>query len=226
MNCIYKITNTLNNKIYIGKTTNIKRRIKEYKYKSKKLNSHTNYLIMQVIHNYGFENFKFEIVEDNIPLELLDDREIYWIKHFNAKDPNIGYNSKDGGVGGSMNTISKIKMSESSKSFRHTEEEKLRRSKPIIVYYDNGIIRCFSSAKQYAEYLGRSRSEVTAAIKRGIKINNSYVFYQELEPRTKVLDKLTIKKMRQKDISKRSFYAYLIAYSEVFRDNKSVETNY
>ena len=49
MGCIYIIKNNINGLIYIGKTIDLKRRIKEYKYKSRKLNNHSSYRIMKEI---------------------------------------------------------------------------------------------------------------------------------------------------------------------------------
>ena len=57
---IYKYTNKINNKSYIGLTNDINRRCKEHKYMaSKKDTSHFH----QAINKYGIENFDFEILE-------------------------------------------------------------------------------------------------------------------------------------------------------------------
>ena len=54
---IYKITNLINNKIYIGSTCNFKDR------KSKHKNKKTNTMISRAISKYGWDNFLFEIIE-------------------------------------------------------------------------------------------------------------------------------------------------------------------
>lgn len=132
MGCIYKITNLQNGMIYIGQTINIKRRIKEYKYKSRNLESKSKYKIMEEINKYGFENFSFDVIEDNIEDKDLDEREIFWINKLESRNPHIGYNSKEGGRGGKMIRDSIHKMSNSSREFRHTEEEKLKKIKTNI----------------------------------------------------------------------------------------------
>lgn len=87
---IYKTTNLINNKIYIGMHTS---NLKNY------FGSGIN--IKKDLKKYGKENFAREIIEDNIStLELLREREKYWINFYNSKDDSIGYNIFDGGRGG------------------------------------------------------------------------------------------------------------------------------
>ena len=148
--------------------------------------------------------------------DKLNEREIYWIKKMNARNPNIGYNSKIGGLGGSMIELSKQQMSESSKGFKHSKEEKLKRSKSIFVYHNNILIPKVS-AKLHADAIGKSRSEVTHAIRRGIKIKGDYVFYQNKELRKECYDKLSTKKNFL-----RSEYnlIYMIYFNKDFDDDK------
>lgn len=213
MCCIYIITNMLNNKIYIGKTKDFKRRYKEYKYKSRNLNKHSKYLIMEEINKYGFENFKMDVLEE-CDIDKLNDREIFWINTLNSKDPEIGYNSKDGGLGGKLNQTSKDKMSVSSKKFKHSEETKLKKSKPIFVVQNNNVF-LFQSAKIYGDLIHKDRSEVTSSIKRGIKINNSYVFYQDKNDRKSTMIKIYNKKCYGCKRALESLSDYLLAYSIV-----------
>lgn len=86
---IYKITNLINNKIYIGKDTT----------------SDPNYfgsglLIRRAIKKYGIENFKKEILDETNDYEDLSIKEKYWIIYFNSTDLSIGYNISKGGDGG------------------------------------------------------------------------------------------------------------------------------
>ena len=93
---IYKIINDFNDKIYVGKAKNgaatrwkqhIKRDINNDQY------------IHRAMKKYGIEHFKYEIIENNVAEEKLNEREKYWIKILNCKVPN-GYNERDGGNGG------------------------------------------------------------------------------------------------------------------------------
>lgn len=91
---IYKITNRINNKSYIGQSKNIYRRWREHiKYSKDARNNQAIYL---AIRKYGLENFNYSIVEE-CALESLDEREIFYIKKFNTYIN--GYNMTIGGSG-------------------------------------------------------------------------------------------------------------------------------
>lgn len=87
---IYKITNKINGKSYIGQSINIEQRWKEHKYKDRPS------LIHQAIVKYGVDNFNFEILEE-CEQNLLNKKEKYYISFFNTIAPN-GYNVEDGGT--------------------------------------------------------------------------------------------------------------------------------
>ena len=87
---IYKTTNLINGKIYIGLSTRLVEKSTFY-YGS-------GWYLKNAIKSYGKTNFKKEILEDCIDDEkLLCEREIYWISYYNSTDPNIGYNVRKGG---------------------------------------------------------------------------------------------------------------------------------
>lgn len=104
---IYKFTNNINGKSYIGQSTNIKRRYKEHRTKKCEKT-----LFHEAINEYGFENFDFAIVEICDAKEL-NNKEVYYIKEFNTLFPN-GYNISEGGYYGhpvglsSMDDVSSI----------------------------------------------------------------------------------------------------------------------
>ena len=91
MTGIYKITNLINNKIYIGQSTNIQNRWEEHKFYSS--NEHT--ALQAAFKKYGISSFSFEVIEE-CPKEKLDEREIYWIKFYDSY--NNGYNLTKGGM--------------------------------------------------------------------------------------------------------------------------------
>ena len=88
---VYKITNTINGKSYVGQTKQkLSRRIAQHKV--------ANSAIGNAIRKYGIENFIIEVIEECATLEQLNKREKFWIAFFNCKAPN-GYNRNDGGEG-------------------------------------------------------------------------------------------------------------------------------
>ena len=101
MGYIYKITNILNQKSYIGKTIRDPEiRWNEHKQDSK----HPNLPLQRAFKKYGINSFSFEIIEE-VKEELLDEREKYYIKKFNTYKQ--GYNATLGGEGGITHTLPK-----------------------------------------------------------------------------------------------------------------------
>ena len=86
---IYKITNKINGKCYIGKSINIERRFKEHKY----ICSESNQTLKRAYKKYGRENFEFSILEECLEEEL-NKKEIYYIKILKPQ-----YNRTSGGDG-------------------------------------------------------------------------------------------------------------------------------
>lgn len=88
---IYKITNLINGKIYIGKE-----KFDDPKYMGSGL------LIKRAIKKYGLDNFKKSIIEETNNYIYLCDREKYWIDFYKSTNPDVGYNISDGGDGGDV----------------------------------------------------------------------------------------------------------------------------
>ena len=88
---IYKITNLINNKIYIGQTVHPDKRWWEH---CNRAHTHyDDYPIHLAIEKYGEDNFQFEVLEWT---EDYDNREKELIKQFNSLSPD-GYNLIEGG---------------------------------------------------------------------------------------------------------------------------------
>ena len=89
---IYKITNQINGKCYIGQSSDINKRWKNHKICSNNPNDKRyNYPLYQAFRKYGIENFKFEILEE-CSQNQLNEKECYWIKVLSPQ-----YNQTDGG---------------------------------------------------------------------------------------------------------------------------------
>lgn len=123
--CVYKITNLINDKIYIGKAANHIERMKTHiivakggpeKYKK------SFSVIHKAIVKYGEQNFTIEIISEH---ETEDDAllaEFNCIKEFDSRNNKIGYNCTNGGDG-----ISGYKFTEEQK-------ENLRRGRTGILH--------------------------------------------------------------------------------------------
>lgn len=98
---IYIIRNSINDKVYIGQTTlSLEDRWKVH-LKPSVSKQRGSYKIYNAMNKYGKENFYCEILEDNIPIEELNNREINYIEKFDSF--KNGYNSTKGGDGRFIN---------------------------------------------------------------------------------------------------------------------------
>lgn len=98
---IYKITNLLNGKLYIGQARDIKKRWNEH---IRELNNgiHCNKHLQNAWNKYGKENFKFSIIIECAENDL-NELEKYYIEHLHSLTHENGYNITVGGTGG--NTV-------------------------------------------------------------------------------------------------------------------------
>ena len=90
---IYKITNTVNGKCYIGQAKDYKTRFQGHKLKLRK-NEHDNSHLQYAWNNYGADAFTFEVLEFAYNY---NEREKYSIKLYNSTDEAYGYNILEGG---------------------------------------------------------------------------------------------------------------------------------
>lgn len=104
---IYKYTNRINGKVYIGQTIDEVRRINNHK----KL--YGDSLFHRALKKYGFDSFDYEVIE-RVDESQLDEQEIFWISYYKSNDRTFGYNLTTGGDG--------------LRGYRYTEEQRKRRS--------------------------------------------------------------------------------------------------
>ena len=96
MNLIYKVTNLINGKVYIGQTTtSLEQRKREHEYRAHSEKRQTYFY--NALNLYGSKNFKWEIIEKNIEFNELNDREKYWIFQYKSNLKDFGYNMTKGG---------------------------------------------------------------------------------------------------------------------------------
>lgn len=94
MGYIYKITNKINNKIYIGQTIKtVEKRFTQHKNNANKP-YFSQIILYKAMNKYGIQNFTCEQLEE-VENDKLDEREKYWIQYYNSY--HDGYNSTLGG---------------------------------------------------------------------------------------------------------------------------------
>jgi hypothetical protein len=90
---IYKITRIKTGEIYIGKSTDIKKRWGEHCKTAYGVGTIAHSILHTTIKRDGIENFTFELLEE-VPKDKLTEREKYWITFYDSK--NYGLNERTG----------------------------------------------------------------------------------------------------------------------------------
>lgn len=91
---IYKIINTENNKVYIGKALDIYRRIKAHVTALNTRDTNENRHLINSWHKYGRKCFTYEVVEYIEDVNKIAERELYWMNYFNSLSRDKGYNMR------------------------------------------------------------------------------------------------------------------------------------
>lgn len=176
---IYKITNKINSKVYIGQTTKtLEERkatyLKEYRW-SKKPRA-----IILAMRKYGIENFIFEVIHDNIATqEEMDALERYYIiEVYRSLIGEGGYNMERGGNGRgkhSVTTRQKIsKAQQGSLNHMYGKNGELNPSSKKVLELTTG--KTFGSACEAANELGVNFSHVCAVARGERGSTGGYVF--------------------------------------------------
>lgn len=198
---VYKITNKINNKIYIG-ITNQGAGVR-YLHHLYEARSGSLFPIHNAIRKYGKDNFTLEIIELCEDSDTLKEREKYWIAFYNSTDRSIGYNMTEGGDGTfgrkhSEETKEKIRqkalgrkaseetrqrMSEFRKA-NYTEEHRkavaesnAKRTKHILMYdRDMNLIKEYPSLKLAASENGLHVDTIRNIAKGKSNGSGEYIF--------------------------------------------------
>lgn len=120
---VYKLTNKINGKVYIGMT--LQNPIKRWK----NGRGYNSAVFCQDIKRYGWDSFDREILIENAKREEAQEIEKKFIKLYKSNNPDCGYNVTKGGDGGGMlnhnhSDCAKAKISEARKKAGFTEEHK------------------------------------------------------------------------------------------------------
>lgn len=175
---IYKITNKQNNKVYIGQTTQtLERRITNYKSELKWFPDRRP--IIRAMSKYGFNNFTFTVLQDNIQSkQYLDEREKYYIKYYHSLVTEQGYNVELGGnSAGKHSEETKKKISQAQlgeKNHMYGKTGALNATSKKVLELTTGIT--YDSASLAANKLGLNFSHVCAVARGTRGSHKGYVF--------------------------------------------------
>jgi len=167
---IYKITNLINSKFYIGSSINLTRRKAEHKYR-RKLNIIHNSAIRSAVLKYGEENFIFEILEIIDCKSKLQELEQYYIDLLNPQ-----YNIRK-----FVESNREIKCSEAQ--LRHLQTVNLGRKykeprnskKTLVTDLSTNVIIEFTSGKLASEFIGCRKEQVSKLALSSKAYKNKYL---------------------------------------------------
>lgn len=192
-NEVYKITNKVTNKIYIGITNQGSgARYRHHWYESRIGEPSP---IHRSMAKYGEDNFTLEIIDFADTYDELKEKEKYWIKQYNSTDKSIGYNLTEGGdgtfgrkhseetkekirqkaLGRKVSEETKKKMSEtrlgkcSDKQKEHLLKLTVGQSKKIYQYdTDFNLIGEYNSIKEASKITGIDRNTIGRQLKKEV----------------------------------------------------------
>ena len=199
---IYKITNTENNKIYIGKTTkNTNLRWKWHINSSRGTKNDT--LITRAMRKYGIEKFKIEKIDDADSIKKLKEKEFFWINHFDSTNKKIGYNIQRGDENDNLviHEDTKIKLVKSNRENKINGIHKKNSSEIKTIYVGVHFIQCIKMWSYSISFNGkkvckkRYETDYDAAIGRDIRL-------LELFDKEKAIEMMNFAENYKKYISK------------------------
>lgn len=184
---IYIIRNLINDKIYIGSSADVNKRIVTHKSRLN-LNKHHSIILQRAYNKYGSENFVFEIFEYIEDKTKLLEREQNWLDFFKP-EYNISKIAGSPMLGKKHSDATKKLLSEQRKGhkhygpFKHSDEtkelmsklrigEKNSNSKKILI---NGVL--FNTIKEGAEFLGITPDYLRKCIKNNKKYKTNNIAY-------------------------------------------------
>ena len=111
---IYKATNILNGKVYIGQTQKTLAKRKSG-HKAQSIYNDRRYPFQAALLDEGFSNFTWEQIDQAETEAELNAKEKFWVANYKADNPQYGYNITEGGLNPKHTEATKRKMGESRK---------------------------------------------------------------------------------------------------------------
>jgi group I intron endonuclease len=170
---IYKITNLLNNKCYIGSAVNLKLRLNRHYYELKN-NIHNNKYLQKTFNKNTVENFNIEILNT---FEYIEYSELLKIE----KDYILEFNSIEKGYNLMLDNSEFFKKLNISK--KHIENNIKKTSKPVLaINITTGLIENkFNSISEASRFFKTSSSNISRICKNKLNYIKGYTFCYENE---------------------------------------------
>jgi group I intron endonuclease len=183
---IYKATNTLNGKVYVGHTVKtLARRKSDHAYQAKKGDRRGAFQVAILEHG-GVNAFLWEQIDSADTKAELDDKEKQWIAHYKSDDPQFGYNQQSGGIGGRPNieTREKIIKAKTGMKYRGGKKASQEICQKMSIAHKNSIavknhindianmLRGKPQPKVWGEKCGKASINTETAEKIKIDIKN------------------------------------------------------
>jgi group I intron endonuclease len=183
-NDVYKITNKITGKVYIGITNQgAGARYRHHWYEARIGEPAP---IHRSMAKYGEENFTLEIIDFADTYEELKEKEKYWIKQYDSMNREKGYNLTEGGdgtfgrmhseetkdkirqkaIGRKVSEETKKKMSEAQKKYKdahkaHADAIRVLNQKAVVAYdLEGNIVEEFNTTKECAEKYNTSSTTI------------------------------------------------------------------
>ncbi len=185
---IYKITNIVNGKVYIGKSQNIEKRFNTHISDLNHNRGHNSHF-QNAWNKYAQDNFKFEIIHtlDTYDEKEISNLEIYYISKYDATNPKYGYNFRCGGQGGKLSERQKMIIKEQSKFKNASLSEEDVRLIKLMLY-------CLMDRKEIAKMFNVK----LCTIKSIAEVKTYYYVCEELNDKIKGLKQKLIDERNEK----------------------------
>lgn len=182
--CVYKITTSCSNKVYIGSSVEFDKRVTSH---INRLNSntHPNRHLQAAWNKYGADTFTFECIEECDESNLIE-REQFWIDYYDAANIQFGYNisptagstlgrplsedtknkirAKALGRKASSETREKMSLSRSSENNPMYGKHHSDMSKDRMRYLKDGALRSIAQSGSANPFYGRKHTEETKKV--------------------------------------------------------------
>lgn len=175
MYTVYKITNLINNKCYIGSSIRVEQRWKQHKNSAFNPNSNSyNYPLQKAIRKYGLENFQFEIIsQDYTSMEEMQKEENKYI---------IQYNSVNNGYNQTYQTNQYSILKEGADKYREKISQKCAK-----VDKDEKILETYNSYQEASRKNGSNIASNIRKVCKGISSCYNGMYFRDLDENDKVV---------------------------------------